>query len=94
MQLLSDATGATQVVTSVPVTRVAATLDLAPTQLALAFVKETNIMGTWSSGIGKFKKPDPDHGKWGKKIIHWLCKVGLCNFDKCKCVCHEDKESK
>ena len=26
-------------------------------------------MGTWSSRIGKFKKKDPDHGKWGR----WLC---------------------
>ena len=24
-----------------------------------------------------------------KKIKHWLCKVGLCNLDKCKCNCHE-----
>jgi len=24
------------------------------------------------------------------KIKHWLCKVGLCNLDKCKCDCHED----
>ncbi len=42
-------------------------------------------MSTWSSGIGKFLKKDPNHGKWGKKIKHWLCKVGLCNLDKCKC---------
>ena len=49
-------------------------------------------MGTWSSGIGKFKKKDPDHGKWGKKIVHWLCKVGLCRIDKCGCFCHDKKD--
>jgi hypothetical protein len=26
-----------------------------------------------------------------KKIKHWSCSVGLCNLDKCKCECHEDK---
>ena len=46
---------------------------------------------TWSSGIGKFKKKDPDHGKWWKKIKHWACKVGLCNLDKCKSSYHKDK---
>jgi len=54
-------------------------------------------MGTWSSGIGKFKKPDPDHGSLWRKIVklwnrlrHWFCKVGLCNMNKCKCKCHPD----
>ena len=46
-------------------------------------------MSTWSSGIGKFLKKDPDHGKWGRKIKHWLCKIGICNTKKCDCDCHE-----
>jgi len=46
-------------------------------------------MSTWSSGIGKFLKRDPNHGKLGKKIKHWFCKIGLCNIDKCKCCCHD-----
>jgi len=24
------------------------------------------------------------------KIKHWCCKVGLCNFDSCRCDCHKD----
>ena len=48
-------------------------------------------MGMWSSGVGKFVKKDPNHGWLGNKIVHWLCKVGLCNLDKCKCDCHEKK---
>tara|TARA_Y100000590_G_scaffold194674_1_gene221145 strand:+ start:220 stop:426 length:207 start_codon:yes stop_codon:yes gene_type:complete len=40
-------------------------------------------MGTWSSGLGKFLKKDPNHGWLGKKIRNWLCDVGLCNLDKC-----------
>ena len=55
-------------------------------------------MGTWSSGIGKFVKKDPDHGKWWKAIKKWLNKIGLlkdhkrdipnncCNKD---CGCHK-----
>jgi hypothetical protein len=27
-------------------------------------------MGTWSSRIGKFKKKDPDHGKWWKWVTY------------------------
>lgn len=46
-------------------------------------------MSTWSSGIGKFVKKDPDHGWLWKKILHWFCKKGLCNLDKCKCHCHD-----
>ena len=38
---------------------------------------------TWSSGIGKFKKKDPDHGWLWKKIRDWACGVGLCNFESC-----------
>ena len=30
------------------------------------------MSGTWSSGIGKFPKKDPDHGKWWKTIKRWL----------------------
>jgi hypothetical protein len=26
------------------------------------------MSSTWSTGIGKFKKKDPDHGKWWKWI--------------------------
>ena len=48
-------------------------------------------MGTWSSGIGKFKKKDPSHGWLWRKIRHWMCDVGLCNFDTCKCECHNKK---
>jgi hypothetical protein len=22
------------------------------------------------------------------KFVHWCCKVGLCNLDKCACDCH------
>ena len=32
-------------------------------------------MGTWSSGIGKFPKKDPDHGKWWRKIKAWYKKL-------------------
>ena len=57
-------------------------------------------MSTWSSGVGKFVKKDPNHGALGKKmkhtikkiwnkIKHWCCKVGLCNLDKCSCDCHD-----
>jgi hypothetical protein len=52
-------------------------------------------MSTWSSGMGKSVKKDPEHGEWARKIEgwwkkfrHWLCDVGLCNLDKCKCNCH------
>jgi len=44
-------------------------------------------MGTWSSGIGKFAKKDPDHGKWLKKIKRWLCKAGLYQNNQCACSC-------
>ena len=47
------------------------------------------MSSTWNSGIGKFPKKDPDHGKWGKIIKHWLCKIGICSLDKCKCDCHK-----
>ena len=58
------------------------------------------MSSTWSSGVGKFAKKDPNHGAWGKKIKHtmkkiwnkikhWCCKVGLCNLDKCVCNCHD-----
>lgn len=30
------------------------------------------MSSTWSSGIGKFPKKDPNHGIWGKKIKHWV----------------------
>jgi hypothetical protein len=30
------------------------------------------MSSTWSSGIGKFKKKDPDHGKWWRIIKRWL----------------------
>ena len=46
------------------------------------------MSSTWSSGVGKFVKKDPNHGNWWRKIKHWLCKVGLCNLDKCNCDCH------
>ena len=52
-------------------------------------------MSIWNSGIGKSVKKDPEHGAWARKIKgwwkkfrHWLCDVGLCNLDKCKCNCH------
>ena len=44
-------------------------------------------MSTWSSGIGKFVKKDPNHGKWWKAIKRWLCKIGLYQNDKCDCSC-------
>jgi len=50
------------------------------------------MSSTWSSGIGKFPKKDPNQGKWGKKIKHWFCKVGLCNLSSCNCDCHCKKE--
>jgi hypothetical protein len=46
------------------------------------------MSSTWSSGIGKFPKKDPNHGNWWRKIRHWACKVGLCNLDRCVCDCH------
>ena len=30
------------------------------------------MSSTWNSRIGKFKKKDPDHGKWWRKIKQWL----------------------
>jgi len=48
------------------------------------------MSSTWSSGVGKFPKKDPNHGKWWRKIKHWLCSVGLCNLNKCSCDCHGD----
>ena len=45
-------------------------------------------MGTWSSGIGKFVKKDPNHGIWWKKIKNWWCSAGLCNLDKCESTIH------
>jgi hypothetical protein len=47
------------------------------------------MSSTWSSGIGKFKKPDPEHGKWWKKIKAffkklWPNKKKGCG-NKCKC---------
>ena len=33
------------------------------------------MSSTWSSGIGKFPKKDPNHGKWGKKIKAWWKKL-------------------
>jgi len=50
------------------------------------------MSSTWSSGAGKFIKKDPDHGKLWRRLRHWFCKVGLCNFDKCKCDCHDKGE--
>jgi len=45
-------------------------------------VKNPKEYGSWTRAIKG----------WWKKFKHWLCKVGLCNFDKCKCDCHcEDK---
>ena len=35
------------------------------------------MSSTWSSGIGKFKKKDPDHGKWWVKIKVWFSKLKL-----------------
>jgi hypothetical protein len=49
-------------------------------------------MSIWSSGIGKFVKKDPKHGAWLRKIKHWLCRVGLCNLDKCNCDCHDSED--
>ena len=48
-------------------------------------------MGMWSSRHGKFLKKDPDHGKWGRKIKHWFCSIGLCNLDKCESDHHKGK---
>ena len=45
-------------------------------------VKNPKEYGSWTRAIKG----------WWKRFKHWLCKVGLCNFDKCKCDCHcEDK---
>ncbi len=52
------------------------------------------MSSTWSSGTGKFPKKDPDHGKWWIKFKHWLCKVGLCNLDKCSCDCHDNPKGR
>ena len=30
------------------------------------------MSSTWSSGVGKFLKKDPDHGKWRRKIKGWF----------------------
>ncbi len=30
------------------------------------------MSSTWSSGIGKFKKKDPDHGWLWRKIKQWI----------------------
>tara|TARA_Y100000310_G_scaffold337327_1_gene424133 strand:+ start:68 stop:334 length:267 start_codon:yes stop_codon:yes gene_type:complete len=57
--------------------------------VAIVLAKNKIMSSTWSSGIGKFPKKDPNHGSLWKKIKHWFCKVGLCNFDKCKCTCHK-----
>jgi hypothetical protein len=46
-------------------------------------------MGTWSSGIGKFVKKDPNHGCLWKKIKNWWCSAGLCNLNKCKRKIHK-----
>jgi len=48
------------------------------------------MSSTWSSGIGKFKKKDPDHGKWWKKIKHLLYALGYpkkkcCGDEGCGC---------
>ena len=51
------------------------------------------MSSTWSTGHGKFLKKDPNHGKWGKRIKHWFCKVGLCNLNSCNCDCHCKKEN-
>ena len=52
------------------------------------------MSSTWSSGVGKFMKKDPNHGNWWRKIKHWLCKVGLCNLDKCVCDCHDNPKGR
>ena len=39
-------------------------------------------------------KKDPNHGNWWRKIKHWLCKVGLCNLDKCVCDCHDNPKGR
>ena len=45
------------------------------------------MSSTWSSCLCKFKKKDPNHGKWWKAIKRWLCKIGLYQNDKCDCSC-------
>ena len=52
------------------------------------------MSSTWSSGVGKFVKKDPEHGNLWRRLKHWVCKVGLCNFDKCKCDCHDKGDDK
>jgi hypothetical protein len=49
-------------------------------------------MGTWSTGIGKFKKPDPDHGWLWKKLVYWYRRYiaspniyPTCKNPKCTC---------
>ena len=41
-------------------------------------VKDAEKYGSWTRAIKA----------WWKKFKHWLCKVGICNLDKCKCDCH------
>ena len=41
------------------------------------------MSSTWSSGVGKFPKKDPDHGSWGRKIKGWFESLKC----KCKCAC-------
>jgi len=46
------------------------------------------MSSTWNSGIGKFPKRDPDHGKWGEKIKTFFKKLWpskkCCKRNKCK----------
>ena len=44
------------------------------------------MSSTWSSGVGKFPKKDPDHGSWTRKIKHWFRKLtkGKCCGGNCQ----------
>jgi len=51
------------------------------------------MSSTWSSGVGKFSKKDPDHGKWWRKIKALFSRL----WSKKKCcggVCKQNKKQK
>lgn len=51
------------------------------------------MSSTWSSGVGKFAKKDPDHGKWWRKIKAFFGRL----WPKKKCCkgkCKQNKKEK
>ena len=74
-------TGEIPDVRTVPARQDAAHPTVVQSPIAIALARSK--VGTWSSSIGKFKKPDKDHGLLWKKIRNWWCGVGLCNMNTC-----------